>query len=84
MSLKPTGTIAESTSRTFRLVERDAVYDEARFAAVRFTVTRLTDVALNPAASPELRRAKDYRRWHLRSRRLRALGPSGFSALLVV
>jgi homoserine kinase type II len=66
------------------LVERDAVYDEARFAAVRFTVTRLTDVALNPAASPELRRTKDYRRWHLRSRRLLALGPSGFSALLVV
>jgi len=66
------------------LAERDALYDEARFAAVRFIVTRLTDVELNPAASPELRRAKDYRRWLLRSRRLRALGPAGWSALVVV
>lgn len=64
--------------------ERAGLWGEARFAAVRFTVTRLTDVEHNPAASPELRRAKDYRRFLARLRRLDAMGNDGLRALLVV
>ena len=74
------GYVAE---RPLLSVERAGLWDEARFAAVRFTVTRLTDVEHNPAASAELRRAKDYRRFLARLRRLDELGPDGLARLIV-
>jgi homoserine kinase type II len=74
------GYVAE---RPLRPEEKAGLWDEARFAAVRFTVTRLTDVEHNPAASPELRRVKDYRRFLARLRRLETLGPDGLALLIV-
>ena len=59
--------------------ERAGLWAEARFAAMRFTVTRMTDVFLNPRASELLRRTKDFRRYHERLRRLRAMGEDGFA-----
>jgi homoserine kinase type II len=55
---------------------------EARAAAVRFTVTRVTDVELNPALGDDRRAAKSWRRFHARLEALRALGPDGFGSLL--
>jgi len=62
-------------------VDDRALYDAARFAAVRFTVTRLTDVELDPRVQPEVRAVKDYRDFWARMAALRALGPDGFAAL---
>lgn len=62
--------------------ERRLLWTEARAAAVRFTVTRITDVYLNPAATREVRAVKDFRRYLARLRRLRALGQDGFDALV--
>jgi homoserine kinase type II len=53
-------------------VDDGALVTAARVAALRFTVTRITDVALDPRASPEIRRVKDYRDYLAR---LRALSP---------
>jgi homoserine kinase type II len=55
-------------------VDPDALRDAARFAAVRFTVTRLTDVELDPRAPPELKKIKDYRDFLARLRVLRSSG----------
>ncbi|HKA91404.1 MAG TPA: homoserine kinase [Haliangiales bacterium] len=70
-----------AAERPLAAAERAGLWDEARVAAVRFTLTRLTDVEHNPAASPELRRAKDYRRFLARLRRLEAMGNEGLAAL---
>jgi len=59
--------------------EQRELWVEARAAAARFTVTRLTDVALNPRAAEETKRTKDWRRFHARSRALREMGPAGFA-----
>lgn len=61
--------------------ERDGLWIEARAAAMRFTITRLTDVHFNTATTEVVRRTKDFRRYHARLRRLRALGPDGFARL---
>lgn len=63
--------------RPLDAAERRLLGAEARFAAARFTVTRLTDVELNPAVSDERKRAKSWRRFHARLLRLRALGDQG-------
>lgn len=61
--------------------ERRGLFDEARFAALRFTVTRLTDVEMRraPGGPPPKKR---YQRFRARARDLAAMGPAGFAALL--
>jgi homoserine kinase type II len=59
-----------------------ALFAACRFAALRFTVTRISDVELRPGASPELKRLKDYRDFYRRWRRLEELGPEGLRARL--
>jgi homoserine kinase type II len=68
--------------RPLSAAEREGLWGEARAAAARFAVTRLTDVAFNPHAAEETKRTKDWRRFHARSREIRALGPAGFASLL--
>lgn len=58
--------------------ERSAIFDEARVAALRFTITRLTDYAMRAGAAMA---QKDYRRFEARLAELDAMGPSGFAAL---
>ncbi len=53
----------------------------ARRAALRFTVTRITDVELNPEAAAR-REAKSYRRFLARLAALRRRGEAGFRELL--
>lgn len=57
--------------------ETAGLHHQARFAAARFTVTRMTDIALNPRASAELRKVKDYRDFYARLRRVRDLTTLG-------
>jgi homoserine kinase type II len=61
-------------------VDDEALFPACRFAALRFTVTRISDVELRPGASAELRAAKDYRDFYRRWRRLEELGPAGLRA----
>lgn len=60
--------------RPLERVEREALFDEARAAALRFTVTRLTDVFL-PALPGAERLGKDYRDYLGRLERLRTSLP---------
>ncbi len=56
--------------------ERRGLHAEACFAALRFTVTRITDYAMRTgAAGPRV--VKDWRRFKMRFDRLRDLGPAG-------
>jgi len=59
--------------------ERALLHTEACAAATRFTVTRITDVELDPRATPLVKATKDYRRYHLRLRAWHALGERGFA-----
>lgn len=59
-------------------LEREGLFVEARVAALRFTVTRITDVYLTGMA----RDGKDFRDYLARLVRLRELGRSGLDALL--
>jgi len=59
--------------------EAALLHDEARFAALRFTITRITDFELRPRGSGVY---KDYRRFLARGDALDALGPEGLRALL--
>jgi homoserine kinase type II len=65
----------------YGLVDTAALYDACRFGAVRFTVTRLTDVELDPRVAPEMRALKDYREFWARLKALRALSASGLLRL---
>ena len=56
--------------------ERDGLYAEACFAALRFSITRITDFAMRANTM------KDYRRFIMRHRALEAMGPEGFSRVL--
>jgi homoserine kinase type II len=62
-------------------VDAGALFDACRFAAVRFTVTRLTDVELDPRVAPEMRVVKDYRAFWHRLLALRSLSAAGLAAL---
>jgi homoserine kinase type II len=53
--------------------ERAAFAQEARRAAARFCLTRITDVELDPRVSAKVRRRKDFRRYHDRLRAWRTL-----------
>lgn len=61
--------------------EKDAFFTEARIAALRFTITRITDYAMRSGGVGE-RVTKDWRRFALRHESLEKLGPKGFAALL--
>lgn len=54
--------------------EREALFDEARFASLRFTITRITDETA--------RVGKRWQRFVARTRDLEALGPRGFQELV--
>ncbi|HEX7600535.1 MAG TPA: homoserine kinase [Polyangiaceae bacterium] len=61
--------------------ERAGLFAEARAAALRFTITRITDYAMrNAGAGPRV--LKDWRRFQARQDALVALGPEGFHAAL--
>ncbi|MBI4512360.1 MAG: homoserine kinase [Deltaproteobacteria bacterium] len=62
--------------------ERESIYVEARAAAMRFTVTRITDVYLNIDATPYVKRHKDFRRYLGRLRELRKLEARGMARIL--
>ncbi|MBL8613908.1 MAG: homoserine kinase, partial [Myxococcales bacterium] len=61
--------------------EAAGLYDEARYAALRFTVTRLTDVEMrrDPAGPPP---KKSFRRFRARGEALLAMGRAGFADLV--
>ena len=59
------------------------LYREARRAALRFTVTRITDFHLRPQPAGA-RREKDFRRYVARLARLRALGPDGVARMWAI
>jgi homoserine kinase type II len=58
--------------------ERRAIFHEARLAALRFTITRVTDYAMRVGSAMV---QKDYRRFAARLARLDAMGEGGFAAL---
>lgn len=59
--------------------ERERLFDAARLAAIRFSITRVTDFELRPAGSGVY---KDYRRFVARLDAVECLGPSGLLDLL--
>jgi homoserine kinase type II len=61
--------------------EAARLHDEGSFAALRFTITRITDFELRPRGSGVF---KDYRRFGARARELTALGAEGLRAVLGV
>jgi homoserine kinase type II len=58
--------------------DRAALFGEARLAALRFTVTRVTDYAMRAHTGANAWR--DWRRFAARLARLDALGPAGLAA----
>jgi homoserine kinase type II len=69
------------TVRPLTPAERQGLHAEARFAALRFTVTRITDYAMRAgAAGPRV--VKDWGRFMKRFEKLEALGGEGFQAVL--
>ena len=66
--------------RPLEPAERVGLFAEARAAALRFTITRITDYAMrSEAAGPRV--LKDWRRFQARQDALVAVGPRGFEAL---
>jgi homoserine kinase type II len=61
--------------------ERDRFFHESVIAALRFSITRITDFELRPKGSGVY---KDFRRFLARQRTLERLGPEGLLALLGV
>jgi homoserine kinase type II len=59
--------------------ERARLHPEGCFAALRFTITRLTDYELRPRGAGVY---KDYRRFLARLTALEAMGPAGLRAFL--
>ena len=63
--------------------ERAGLWAEASFAAMRFTITRITDYAMRTdVAGPRV--VKDWRRFRMRFDKLQGLGRAGFRRLLGV
>ncbi len=73
--------LAQGYARVRPMPEAEAarLHDEGSYAALRFSVTRITDFELRPRGSGVF---KDYRRFLQRADALDALGPSGLRALL--
>lgn len=61
--------------------EGERLWDEGTYAALRFTITRITDFELRPRG---LGVFKDYRRFLARGEAISALGPRGLRAMLGV
>jgi homoserine kinase type II len=68
-----------TATRPLTPAEIEGLHAEACFAALRFTVTRITDYAMRPAGGHV---AKDYRRFARRREELEALGRRGWRKLL--
>jgi homoserine kinase type II len=62
-------------------IEAEALHTEGSFAALRFSITRLTDFELRPRGQGVF---KDYRRFLARAATLAQLGPRGLRAMLGV
>ena len=62
-------------------VERRGLWSEGRFAALRFTITRITDYALRAHAEGP-RVVKDWRRFRMRFEKLQQIGPDGLARAL--
>jgi homoserine kinase type II len=62
--------------RTLSVDERDACYDQARAAAVRFAITRITDYELRPRGVVVY---KDYRRFMQRLAAVEAIGRAAYA-----
>jgi homoserine kinase type II len=62
-----------SAERTLEPAERAALFEEARFASLRFSITRITDFSMRSGEGPRV--MKDYKRFLARFDRLTALGP---------
>jgi homoserine kinase type II len=75
--------MAQGYARARPMPEAEAarLYDEGGFAALRFSLTRITDFELRPRGSGVF---KDYRRFLARMDALDALGPAGLRAMLDV
>jgi homoserine kinase type II len=71
------------TVRPLTEAEREALQAEGCFAALRFTVTRITDYAMRTGATGP-RVVKDWRRFLKRFEKLRELGRQGVRAMLGV
>jgi homoserine kinase type II len=73
--------MAQGYARVRPLPEAEAarLHDEGSFAALRFSVTRITDFELRPRG---LGVFKDFRRFVARAEALDALGPAGLRAML--
>jgi homoserine kinase type II len=69
--------------RPFSESERAALVIEGSFAALRFTITRITDYALRSSATGP-RVVKDWQRFYARFETLQALGSAGLRAALGV
>jgi homoserine kinase type II len=67
--------------RALSPAERRGMHAEAQLAALRFTVTRITDYAMRTGLSGP-RVVKDWRRFMKRFEKLEALGPGGWRAML--
>lgn len=63
--------------------EAEGLHAEAAFAALRFTITRITDYAMR-AGTAGPRVVKDWRRFQKRHEVIEVLGPEGLRALLGV
>jgi homoserine kinase type II len=69
--------------RVLTPAERDGLLVEGEFAALRFTLTRITDYALRTGvAGPRV--VKHWQRFYLRLEKLRSLGPAGLRRILAV
>lgn len=68
------------SARELEIDERRHLFHEARFAAMRFAVTRITDYELRPGGSVAYR---DFRRFLGRLRALDDLGAEGLSRLIL-
>jgi homoserine kinase type II len=61
--------------------ERERLYEQALFGAIRYTASRIRDFHLSPLPPERLAR-KDFRTYLARVRALAAMGPRGFGELM--
>jgi homoserine kinase type II len=67
--------------RPFTAAEKQGFHTEACIAALRFTITRITDYAMR-SGGVGARVTKDWRRFAMRHESLQRIGPEGLAALL--
>lgn len=69
---------AYQSERPLALVERQALWAQALYGAVRYTASRIRDFHLSPLPADRLVR-KDFRTYWARTRALLEMGPEGFA-----